>query len=168
MSWGAVREEQVDMAVVVVVEELQAPAAQEPRGLRHAVRRGDIGEGLVPVVVIQGEHLLIDVRDEQILAAVAVEVRGVDAHPRSRRAVRAEADLRGQSDLVPLVFAAVDEEEVLHRIVRDEEVHQPVVVDVGRDHPEAFAQCALEVGARTDLGERPVAVVVKQQAWASA
>ncbi len=47
-----VRQEQVDESVVVVIEQLQAPAAQQTRRLRDAVERRDIGEGFVPLVLV--------------------------------------------------------------------------------------------------------------------
>ena len=83
----AVGEEQIDGAVVVVIEELQPPAAQQARRLRDAVDVRDVAEGLVLVVLVEREHLLIDVGDEQILLAVAVEVGGIDAHAGARLAV---------------------------------------------------------------------------------
>ena len=83
-------------------------------------------------------------------------------------AVGAEADLRGEPDLFPLALAAVGEQEVLHRVVGDEEIHQAVAVDVGGDHAERLAQRALDVGAGAHFRERAVAVVVDRAGWASA
>ena len=71
----AVGEKQIDGAVVVVVEELQPPSAQDPRGSRDVVLIRDVGKELLPLIVVEREHLLIDVRDEQILASVGVDVR---------------------------------------------------------------------------------------------
>jgi hypothetical protein len=52
--------------------------------------------------------------------------------------------LKATSDESPISshfpVAAVHEQEVLHRVVRDEQVHQPVVVDVGRDDAERLAE----------------------------
>ena len=60
-----------------------------------------------------------------------------------------EADLQLQADLVPLAARATDhEEEVLHRVVGDEEVQLAVLVDVGGDHAEGLAEGALDVDAR--------------------
>ena len=84
--------------------------------------------------------------------------------PDRGRAVDAEADFRREPDLFPLALAAIHEQEVLDGVVRDEEIHQPVVVDVGRDDAERLPERALDVGAAADLGERAVAVVVVEQA----
>ena len=91
----AVGEKQIDVAVVVVVEELQPPAAQQPGRLRDAVGVRDVGERFAAVVPVEREHLLIDVGDEEILVAVAVEVRGVDAHARSRLPLALKATSAG-------------------------------------------------------------------------
>ena len=159
-----VGEEQIDVPVVVVVEELQAPAAEKPRRLRDAVGRGDVREELAAVVLVKREHLLVDVGDEEILLAVAVEVGRVHAHAGPRRAVGAERDFRREADLFPFALAAVREQEVLHRVVRDEEVHQPVVVDIGSDDAEGLAEGALDVGAAARQREGAVAVVVIERA----
>src|SRR5262245_27760023 len=158
-----VREKQIDQTVVVVVEELQAPAAQEARRLRHTIRRRDIRKEFVPLVSIQRKHLLIDIGNEEILFAVTIDVRGVHAHAGAWRAVGAEPDLGGQPDLVPLALAAVDEQEILHGVVRDEEIHQTVIVDVGGHDAEALADRALNVGTGRHVGEGAVAVVAVQE-----
>ena len=142
----AVRQEEIDDSVVVVIEELQPPATQQTRGLGHAVGARDVGEELVPVVSIQGKHLLVDVGDEQILLAITVDVGRVHAHARPRRSVGAEADLRRERDFVPLPLTAVGEEEILHGIVGHEQVHQAVAVDVRRDDPQRLSPRALNVG----------------------
>ena len=160
----AVGQEQIDQAVVVVIEELQAPAAQQPGGLRHAVRRRDVGEELVAVVLVEREHLLIDVGDEQILLPVAVDVGSVDAHPRSGLTVGAESNLRGQRNLLPLALATVREQEVLDGVVGDEQIHQTVVVDVGGDYAKRLAQRPSDVGAGAHVGEGAIAVVPVQHA----
>ena len=72
-------------------------------------------------------------------------------------------DLRRQADLLPLAFAAIDEQEVLDRIVRHEQVHQAVVVDVGADHAERFAERPLDIGSLPGFRERPVTIVVEEQ-----
>ena len=160
----AVGEEQIHVAVVVEVEELQAPARQQARRLRDAVRGGDVGEELVAVVAVEREHLLVDVGHEQVLPAVLVEVGRIDAHPRARRAVGAEPHLGGQPDLFPLALAAVGEEEVLDGVVGDEQVDEAVVVDVGGHHAQRLAHGAGDVGAGGDVGEGAVAVVVEDRA----
>ena len=131
----AVGQEQVEVPVVVDVEELEPPAAHEAGGLRDVVCVRDVRERLVPVVAVERVHLLVHVGHEEVLPAVLVEIGGIHAHAGAGLAVGAEADLGGQPDLLPLAVAAVGEEEVLYGVVGHEEVHAPVVVDVGGHHP---------------------------------
>ena len=120
-------------------------------------------------VLVEREHFLIDVGDEEVLPAVAVEIGGIHAHAGAGAAVLAESHFGRQRDLFPLGLAfgirsAVHEEEVLHGVVGHEEVHAAVVIDVGGHHAQAFAQGLFDVGAAAHFGERAVAVVVEQQA----
>ena len=49
------------------------------------------------------------------------------------------------------VRSAIHEQEILHGVVGDEQVHAAVVVDVGGDHAEPFAEGLCDVGARGPL-----------------
>src|SRR5215467_15654118 len=77
-----VGQEKIDVAVVVVIKELQAPAAQQPRGVRNSVHVGYVRKGLVLVVVVEREHLLVYVRHEEILPSVLVKIGGIYSHSR--------------------------------------------------------------------------------------
>ena len=70
----------VQIAVVVVVEELESPAAHPARRHADALGHGDIFKGRIAVVLIEGKNLLVDVGDEQIHPAVLIEVGGVHTH----------------------------------------------------------------------------------------
>ena len=85
----AVGDQQIDEAVVVEVREnFGAPAAQQPRGLREPVIGRGVGEERARVAFVEREHLVVDVGDEHVLPAVAIEVRRVDAHARAQVARR--------------------------------------------------------------------------------
>ncbi len=38
------------------------------------------------------------------------------------------------------VLAAIHEQKILHSVVGDKQIHAAVVVDIGRDHAQAFAE----------------------------
>src|ERR1700730_8936739 len=101
----AVRQEQVVGPVIVIIEKLQAPSTEESRRLRHPMRLCNVGEGFILVIAIERKHLLVDVGDEEILPAIAVEVSRVDAHSGARLAVSAVGDLGTQRNLLPTIFA---------------------------------------------------------------
>ena len=130
----AVRKDQVRIAVVVEVKEAQAPAAVQP-GLPAHFERG-VDEIVALEVLVQAEHLLVDVRHEQVLPAVAVVVRRVDPHAGSRRAGVAVGHSQQQAFFVEGSVALVDKEKVLNRVVGDEQVQRAVAVDVCRHGAE--------------------------------
>src|SRR5215469_4581985 len=160
----AVGEDEVELAVVVVVEEFEPPAAEEPGGLGDFVRARDIAKGFVFLVAVEREALLVDVGDEEVLVAAAEEIGGIDAHAGSGLAFLAEGNFGGERDLFELAVAAVGVEEILHRVVGDEEVHEAVVVDVGGDHAKAFAERAGNARALLRRCERAIAVIVIEEA----
>ena len=98
-----------------------------------------VGKGFVLVVGVQREHFLIDIGDEQVFPAIGIDVSRVHAHAGARLAVLAEAHFSRQRDLLPFAFATIDEQKILHRIIGHEQVHEPVVIDVGSHYAESFA-----------------------------
>ena len=158
----AVGKDEVHRAVIVIVEKFHTPAAEQARGLCDCVFVRGVEEGFILVVGVEREHFVVDVADEQIFPAVGIDVRCVDAHARARLTVLAEADPGNRADLLPLVVPAIDEQEVFHGVVGNEQVHAPVIVNVGGHHAQAFAHGPLDRCAGCDIGERAVAVVVKE------
>ena len=73
-----VNEKQIRITIVVIIKKFQAPAAQQLRCRSNLT--GLIGKDQLLVVVLETEKLLIDIRDEKILPAIAVVVSRVDAH----------------------------------------------------------------------------------------
>jgi len=165
----AVGEEEVDEAVVIVVEIFQAPAAQQARGARDAIGLGHVAKRFVFIVFVDRKHFVIDVGDEEVLIAAAAEVGGVHAHAGARTPGVTEAYAGLQSDFVPFpgasrAGAAVDEKKILDGVVGDEEVHVAVVVDVRGDHAEALAKGFGDGRALAHFGEGAVAIVVVEEA----
>src|SRR5947208_13244494 len=130
----AIDQEQVGVAVIVVVKESQTPAAEELRRRRNL--SWFIRKGQILLIVIQAKELLLDVRNKEVLPAIAIIVSRIDSHARSRPAGGAE----GHTGCKPLLFkfpaAVIDEEEVGHRIVCYKWIHSPVVIQVRRDCAE--------------------------------
>ena len=117
----AVGQDQIERAVVVIVEVLESPAAQKPGSLRNAVRVRDVVKRLVFVVSVKRKHFLIDIRHKEILPAIVVQIAGVDAHTGTRLAVVAKCYLGLQRNFFPAglsgcVRTAVDEQKILVKI----------------------------------------------------
>ena len=136
----AIGEEKIEVAVVVIVEELEAPAAHQAGGGADTGGEGLVVEGLVVIVLIERIHLVVDVGDEQVHPAVLIDVRGVEPHAGARPAFGAVGDPGLGSNLLETAVATVGEEEVGDRVVGDKEVHAAVVVDVGGNHAPSLAE----------------------------
>ena len=115
-------------------------------------------ESLAPVDE-EADGFVPEVRDEEVSPAVAVDVLGVDSHPRAGHAVRAVACTRGFRDVMKPAAALVEEDEVGTHIVGDVEIDPAVVVQVGGDHPQAAAIGAADARRFGHVGECPVPVV---------
>src|SRR6267143_2496921 len=164
----AVGQDQIERAVVVIVEVLESPAAQKPGSLRNAVRVCDIVKGLVFVVSVKRKHFLIDIRHKEILPAIVVQIAGVDAHTGTRLAVVAKCYLGLQCHFFPAglsgcIRTAVDEQKILDRIVGNEQVHTPVVVYIRRHHAKRLACRPRYIRAFAHFRERAITVVVVEK-----
>src|SRR5256885_12061507 len=160
----SVRDEQILIAIVVVIEELYAPAAHEPRRATDSGRAGYVIEGFVVPITINGIHLLIDVGNEQVLPAILIEVGGVDAHARSSAAILTESNTGGEANFFKLAVAAVSKEKILDCVVRNEKIHPAVIVDIRRDNSPRLTENFTNARLRRHIRECAITVVVEEQA----
>src|ERR1700757_3878010 len=135
----AIGEEKIEIAVVVIIEELEAPPAHQASRGADAGGQGLIVEGLVVIVLIERIHLVVDVGDEQVHPAVLIDIGGIEAHAGTRPALGAVGDSGLGCDLLETAVATVREEEVGDRVVGDKEVEASVVIDVRRNHAPGLA-----------------------------
>ncbi len=90
----AVGREDIGIAVQIVIEEEHAERQAQQAGAAHAGARRFIHEQAVAFVVIQAQHLVREVADQQMRAAGAVVIGGIGAHRAARHAVFAERHAR--------------------------------------------------------------------------
>src|SRR5262249_23769227 len=134
----AIRQNQIGIAVVIVIEETQTPAAEQTRCRPNLA--GPVDEGQIFFIVIETEQFLIDIGDEQILPTVVVVIGRIDAHSRTRRTRIAVSDSGQQTDFFKLSLPFIDEKKVCEGVVRNKEIHQAIVVYVSRDGAKRFAE----------------------------
>src|SRR5687768_10270050 len=134
----AVCQNEIGISIVVVIKEPQTPTAQQP--CRWSNFSGSIDEGQILLILIQTKQFLIDIGYKQVLPAIAVVICCVHSHTGSRRTGVAVRNPGHQADLFKLSFPFVYKQEVSERVVCDEEIHQAIVVYVGRDRSEGFAK----------------------------
>src|SRR6266404_7766272 len=156
----AVDQQQVRITVVVVIEELQTPPAQQLRGWSNLPRF--VGEGQVLLIVIQTEEFLVDISHKEVLPAVAIIIGCVHAHAGARASGFAVRHARPKPCLFELAAPFVDEKEIRHSIIRYKQIHQTVVVHIGCDRAERLAGIVRNSRLLADVGKRAVSVVVKE------
>src|SRR5258708_37635125 len=126
----AVGDEDVLPAVVIVVEEKTAEAQSYERRAANLRARSFIHEQAVAFVVVEREHLVGKICNDQAGAAGAVVIGGIDAHASAGNAVFAEGDARGNSALFEGAVLLIQVELVGLRVVGDQDVGPSVVVVV--------------------------------------
>ena len=119
----AVGRQQIQAAVQVVVEK------QHAEGQRAAAGRSDAGDDRLVGKLqrrllrdIQRRHLVGEVADGDAERTVVAEVGRVDAHRAAAVAVGIERDAGAGADLLERAVLPVVEDEVLHRVVGDDEI----------------------------------------------
>ncbi len=107
---------------------------------------------------------MVEVRDQQVEPAVAVDVFRVGGHRPGHPPGGIERHLGLEADLAEAPVARVPEEEVRRRVVRLEHVDPAVVVEIGGDDGHALPDQARDAGRRARVLERPVALVAEEDA----
>ncbi len=121
------------------------------------------------VIHVNGKHLLIHIRDKKILPSGVCDVRRIDTHTGSRLPALTERYARFERRFFPLPcavrsWAAIHVEKVLHGIVRNEEIHPAIIIDIGGHDAKTFAFALADDGFAADFGERAIAIVVIKKA----
>ena len=158
----ALDDEEIFAAVVVVVEEVDAPAGVEEGDASDAADVAVVGEAAVAVVFVEGIFLVGEVGDDHVGEAVVVVVLEVDAHAGEGSSVTVDGHLGGEADLFEGAVALVAVEVFEHGVVGDGDVDFAVAVEVGDGDAEAFAGF-VEADFCGDFGEVAIAVVVEDE-----
>ena len=77
---GAVGLHDIVPAIIVIVQKFHGYATHQDRFVTDAGAIGHIGEGAVPIVVVETIQFEVQMSDVHILPAIAVHVGGIDAH----------------------------------------------------------------------------------------
>src|SRR5579864_1161123 len=94
-------------AVIIVVEEANAPAGVKSCDAPQIRIVGRIGKSAVAVISVQGVHLVGEIGDQQIGQAVVVVVGEIHSHARIGAAVPIGGDAGSQADLLERSVALV-------------------------------------------------------------
>src|SRR5438105_7355726 len=161
----AVVKKEVRGSVVVVVKKLQSPPAHQSRNLSDTIRNSHVIERFIAIVVIKGVHLPIHVGNKQVHPAVLVVIRRIHAHPGAWPPLGAVTNVGLQAYFLELPVTAINKQKIRHRIIGNEQVHPPVVIDVAGHDTPSLAEGLRNPRFAAHVGKSTVAVVVKQPAW---
>src|SRR5215469_4606614 len=176
---AAIDHEQVEMAVIIVVQHGDAKSRVASRGEGDAALVGAILEPTLPVCVNVGV-LASEIRDHQVLLSVAEQITRIDAHARVRTSIAIQGATEGQGAVAavakeavckwferqwPAVVQRAARSKTLFQvretevdIVADEEIQPAVAVKInegGAGAPTGSVGAAL----RGDIGKCAIAVV---------
>src|SRR5688572_14823620 len=127
----AIYQEQVRIAVIVIIKEPQAPTTQKLRRRSYLARL--VGKREIFLIMIKTKKLLLNVCHEKVLPAVAIIICGIDTHSGTGFSRSTEAHAGGEPDLFEFAAPIINKKKVGQGVIRDEEIHSAVVVHVRRD-----------------------------------
>src|SRR5882762_3232644 len=148
-----VGQNQVRVAVIIVIQEPQPPPAQQACWAGNSMASTEIRKSLVAVVSVNRKSLLIDVGHEKVLAAVLVEIRRIDPHAGASQPIFAVPHTGSQSDLFEFLAAPVHKQKVGNRVVGLKQVEIPIIINVRGDYAEPFAEAFQNPGFFADVGK---------------
>ena len=136
----SIGDEKVHVAVVVIIEKLHSPPAHQARQTPQTHGSGLVLEGKVMVVPVDGIHLLIHVRDEEVLPTVLVVIRRIHTHAGSLAAILAVGHACFKRGVFELSVVLVHKKKIRDRIVGHKQIHPAVVINVCGDNSPGLSQ----------------------------
>ena len=158
----AVGDEDVGPAVVVVIEEEAAEAERHQGVAADLGLWGFVDEEAVALVVVERDHLVGEIADNQAGMAAAVVVGSVGAHAGAGNAVFAEADSCSDSALFECAVFLIHIQLVGLRIVGDQDFRPSVDVRIEDGDPEALRRRVSESSFLSGVFEFSSAKVVPE------
>ena len=166
----AVCGEEVEPAIEVVVEEKYAEGQQVSAGGTDALGNGFVGEGEgVLFRDVERGHLVGEVTDRDGEAVIALHAGGVDPHRAPDFSVVVEGCSSDFTDLFEGAISLIVKDEVLHRVIRHDEVDPTIAIEVDGCEAERFGEWLaggfvfnLDASGGGDVGEVAAAIVAVQ------
>ena len=118
----AVRQKQVEIPIIVIVEKLKSPSAHQPCRHSDSGTTCLIVKCFVVIVLVDRETLEIDVGYEQIHPSILVEIRGIQSHTRASPTVIAVSHPPRGAVFFKANFSAVHENKVRCSVIADKRI----------------------------------------------
>ena len=135
---GSIHLHNVGPAVVVIVEELGSDAAEQHRLDADSGAISRVGKSSVPIVVVQAVQLVRQVGDVNVEEAVAVHIRGVNAHSRFIAAILACRQPGDERRVGKSAVMVIEEKKVRPAVVGDGDVLPAIVAEVSQNYAHSF------------------------------
>ena len=137
----AVGGQQIEPAVQIVVEKKDAKGERLTAGRADALREGFVGEGeRVVLRDVKGGHFIGEVSDGNAQRIVGLKPAGIDAHGAAGAPVVVECDSRSRANFLECAVSFVVKNEVLHRVVGNDQIDPAVAVQIYRGDAERLRQ----------------------------
>src|SRR2546425_633609 len=153
------RDEKVLPAVVVVIEEANAPPGMQHGDAAETAGEAGVRKAAVAGVLINRVALIGKIRDDKIGQTVVVVIGEVHAHAGERAAVAIDSDTGEEANFFERAVALVVIQKLDHGIVGNENVDVAVAVVIGESDAKPLAGLR-EAALLRQFGEMTVAVIV--------
>src|SRR5262245_51672955 len=166
-DYVAVDDHDVEPTVMIDVDEARAPADKALSNGRDAgSSRAEKKQIVLAEVLVKGVIFILVVRDEERGQPGAVVITDVHSHAAVGNAVFIASNALEHADFFELEVAAIDVQEIVHRVVGDVDVGPAVAVEIGDDDAQPLARVFASLGAHlpqvgllAHVGESAVAVI---------
>src|SRR6266404_4958947 len=167
----AVGNEQIDPAVVVVIEKLGSPADIRKADRRHSGIVGNVRERIAANVAVKHIVFIVEVSDEYVEPSVVIIVTQRDAHTALLGAVSVNRHARFEPDLLKRAVPVVMVEIVRRRVVGDVNIYPAIAIKVtGENVQPVVTYRIVAASLLRQVRKRSVAVLVIERdtpAWQS-
>ena len=134
----AVGDQNIGPAVIVIIKKEAAEAKRDQRGTAHFRARGFVDEKAVAFVVIEREHLVGKICDDDAGLPGTIVVGGVDTHSSASDTVFAKGNARGHSALFEGAIFFVQVKLVGLRVIGEKNVRPAIAVVVENRDSQSF------------------------------
>ena len=153
--------EEIEVSIVVEVVQTDAEVRESAAGGRQA-DAGRVIKEVRTLVAVERIRLAGHVDHEQVEITVAIHVLGAHAHAGLGEAVIVECCSVQLRRVDERPVALVCPHLVLGPVIGDEDVHEPVIVEVTRDNTQPVAKDRVDPGGLADVGEDAITIVTKE------
>ena len=116
------------------------------------------------IVLVDGKHLTIYIRYEQVHPSIFVEIGRIYSHTGARPPVGTIGNARLGSNFFETTLPYVLKEKIGHCVITNKQIQKTIIVDVSRHGSPGFPRICSNSRRFADICKGSVAIVVKKPA----